>query len=64
MKVTYDKEVDILYIKLSDSPIQESSEDKPGIILDYNAEGMVVGVEILNASHNIKNPNMVELEVA
>ena len=35
MKVKYDKEVDILYIKINDKPIDESEEGKPGIILDY-----------------------------
>ncbi|MBC7510078.1 MAG: DUF2283 domain-containing protein, partial [Ferruginibacter sp.] len=43
MKVKYDKEVDILYIKLNDKPIKESDEDKPGIILDYAEDGSIVG---------------------
>lgn len=64
MKVKYDKEVDILYIKLSDSPIEESDENKPGVILDYDAKGTVVGIEILDASKKIVHPNLVELEVA
>ena len=64
MKVKYDKEVDILYIKLSDLPIKESDEDKPGIILDYAADGSVVGLEILNASIKMPHPNVLEHEVA
>jgi uncharacterized protein YuzE len=35
MKVKYDKQTDILYIRLSDIAIDESDEDKDGIILDY-----------------------------
>jgi uncharacterized protein YuzE len=64
MKVKYDKEVDILYIKLNDKPIDESDEDKPGIILDYAKDGSVVGIEILNASSKMSQPNVLEHEVA
>lgn len=64
MKVKYDKEVDILYIKLSDLPIKESDEDKPGVILDYAADGPIVGLEILNASIKMPQPNVLEHEVA
>ena len=64
MKVKYDKEVDILYIKLSDLPIKESDEDKPGVILDYAADGSIVGLEILNASVKMPQPNVLEHEVA
>ncbi len=63
MKVKYDKEVDMLYIKFSDVQISESDEDKPGIILDYAADGSVVGIEMLNASIKIPKPNIMELEV-
>lgn len=64
MKVKYDKKVDILYIKLSDLPIKESDEDKPGVILDYAADGSIVGLEILNASIKMPQPNVLEHEVA
>ena len=39
MKVKYDKETDILYIRFSDLQIDESDEDKKGVILDYSADG-------------------------
>jgi uncharacterized protein YuzE len=50
MKVTYDQEVDVLRILFSNAAIEESDEDKPGVILDYDARGNVVGIEILDAS--------------
>lgn len=56
MKVTYDSEVDVLRVLFSDARIQESDEDKPGAILDYDAAGNVVGLEILNASQRVDNP--------
>ena len=38
MKVTYDPEVDVLRILFRNAPIEESDEDKPGVILDYDKE--------------------------
>lgn len=64
MKVKYDKEVDVLYIVFSENKIKESDEDKPGIILDYDKAGAIVGIEILDASKRMKNPTKVEYEVA
>jgi uncharacterized protein YuzE len=64
MKVKYDKEQDILYFKLNNSPIFESDEDKKGVIIDYSAEGKVVGIEILNVADNVGKPNSVEYEFA
>jgi len=64
MKVKYDKEVDILYISLSDDVVFESDEDKKGVILDYSAKGNIVGIEILNASKQAGNPAKVEYEYA
>jgi uncharacterized protein YuzE len=56
MKVTYDAEVDALRILLSNAPIGESDEDKPGVILDYDKAGNIVGLEILEASKRISTP--------
>ena len=56
MKVTYDPEVDVLCILFSNAPIEESDEDKPGIIIDYDKEGNIVGLEILDASKRKDNP--------
>jgi len=63
MKVTYDPEVDVLRILLSQSLIEESDEDKPGVILDYDKDGNIVGMEVLNASKRIENPRAVEYAV-
>jgi uncharacterized protein YuzE len=50
MRLKVDKENDALYFRLDESSIMESEEVQPGIILDFNAEGKVVGIEILNLS--------------
>jgi len=63
MKVTYDPEVDVLRILFSNAAIEESDEDKPGIIIDYDKDGNVVGMEILDASKRMDNPRAVDYAV-
>ena len=64
MKIIYDPEVDILRIIFSNAPIEESDEEKPGIILDFDKSGNVVGMEVLDASKRMENPRAVEYAVA
>jgi uncharacterized protein YuzE len=64
MKVIYDQEVDVLRILFSNAAIEESDEDKPGVILDYDISGSIVGMEILDASKRMENPRSVEYAVA
>lgn len=63
MNVTYDPEVDVLRIVLSSRPIDESDEDKPGVILDYDRDGNVVGLEILAASKRVENPRSMNYAI-
>lgn len=55
MKAKYDAEVDVLTITWHDTPIEESESISPGVILDYDQTGNVIGIEILNASQKIEN---------
>lgn len=64
MKVIYDPEVDVLRILFRNAQIAESDEDKPGVILDYDKDGNVVGLEVLNASQRVENPRGVDCAVA
>lgn len=56
MKIVYDPAVDVLRILFQEVPIAESDEDDSGIIFDYDAEGNVVGLEVLSASKRVDNP--------
>ena len=49
MKIRYDAEADVVYIRLSDSQILETEETETGMLVDLDAEGKVVGLEFLNA---------------
>jgi uncharacterized protein YuzE len=64
MKITYDPVEDVLRILFSNAPIEEGDEKKPGMILDYDKDGNIVGLEILSASMRIENPRSVEYSVA
>ncbi len=53
MKVRYDEEADALYTRLRQGEYYESDEIKEGFILDYDANGNIIGIEILDASSNL-----------
>ena len=53
MRFRVDKESDALYFRLDESAVVESEEVRPGVILDFNAEGRAVGIEILNVSTRV-----------
>ena len=63
MKVTYDQEVDVLPILLSESPIHGSDEDKPGVLIDHDREGNLVWLEVLDASSRISDPRALDYAV-
>lgn len=47
MKITYDKEADALYIKLTDKKIVESEEIAENVVIDYDTENNIVGIEMV-----------------
>jgi len=53
MKVRYDEEADALYIKLREGEYHESDEIRDGFILDYDVDGNIIAIEILNASSRV-----------
>lgn len=63
MKVIYDRETDTLTVIFTDTPVAESDEDKPGVILDYDAAGNLVSLEILDASLRTRLPSQIEYQV-
>jgi len=50
MKIKFDKNSDTLYFRLDESRVVESEEVRPGVILDYDKDENVVGVEFLRVS--------------
>ena len=60
MRVRIDQSADAIYLNLTDRPIEGSEEVADGIIVDYDAEGRIVGVEILDASKRTDDPEVLK----
>ena len=62
MKLKVDREADALYLRLDDSPIVESEEVSPGVVLDFNQQIQVVGLEMMGLSKRAPQLNPQSLE--
>lgn len=62
MKMHYDQKTDALYLRLDDSKIIESAEVQPSIVLDYDANNQVVGVEILRVKERVPSADLKHLD--
>lgn len=61
--VTYDASTDTLTLRLSGRSVAESDEQTPGLIFDYDDQGRLVGIELLNVSELSDNPRSIEVTV-
>lgn len=66
MRIILDKESDALYFRLDENRIVDSEEIKPGVIVDYDANDRVVGVEFLNVSSRASKEqlNSIQFQLA
>lgn len=63
VSISYDRVADALYIRFSSEKIKESDEIADGVILDYNENGKIIGIEILNYSkRNIDLNKLINYE--
>lgn len=62
MKMHYDQQSDALYLRLDDSAIVESAEVQPGIVLDYDANNQVIGVEILRVKERLPSADLRHID--
>ena len=58
MKLKIDEQADALYLTLSDDAASGSEEVAPGIIMDYDAAGQVVGIEMLHLSKRVPHADL------
>ncbi len=58
--VAYDPEADAAYIRFSAGRVEESEEVSPGIVLDYDEDGHIVGMEVLHARRQLPPELLVE----
>ena len=59
MKLNYYADTDSLYIDLSEQPSSESREVSAGVVLDYDASGNLVGIDIDNASKKVQLEHLI-----
>ena len=64
MKLTVNREADALHLALDDGVTVESDEVAPGVILDFNAQGVVVGIEVLSLSKRTSAEKLDRIELA
>lgn len=62
MRIKIDKDSDALYFRLDESRIVESEEVRPGVILDFDEENNVVGVEFLSVSRRATREELSSLQ--
>lgn len=53
MKTLYDPDADALYVRFAAAKVVESEEVSPGVVIDFDAEGRIVGVEVLDARRHL-----------
>jgi uncharacterized protein YuzE len=63
MKIEYDRQADAMYIRLKAGIVAESEEVRPGVVLDCDAEGKVLGIEMLDVSLRTDNPRELAMEL-
>jgi len=64
VKIIYDPKTDTLTVRFKPGPVTESDESKPGVILDFDERGDLLGLEILDASRRVDQTQTVQIEVA
>jgi uncharacterized protein YuzE len=62
MRLRIDQQNDALYFRLDESEIVESEEVQPGVILDYDVNGNVIGIEMLDLSKRVSSENLKSLQ--
>jgi len=63
LKVQYDPAADAMYIRLAEGTVADSDEVREGVVLDYDASGRVLGIEVLNISQRTDNPREMAFEL-
>ena len=63
MKIEYDQQADAMYIRLRAGTVAESDEVRPGVVFDFDADGRVLGIEMLDVSECTDNPRELAMEL-
>ncbi len=62
MRIEYDQQADAMYIRLRAGAVAESDEVRPGVVFDFDDQGRVLGIEMLDVSERTDNPRELAME--
>ena len=62
MRVRFDQEADALHVRIDESPVFESEEIRPGVIIDLDQRGEVIGLEMLRVSQRLPMAELKHME--
>jgi uncharacterized protein YuzE len=62
VRVRFDQQADALYVRFDESPVIESEEIRPGVVLDLDERGEIVGIEILRVLQRLPHAQLKHLE--
>ncbi len=63
MKIEYDPKADAMYIRLIAGTVVDSDEIRPGVVFDFDKDGRVLGIEMLDVSQRTDNPRELAMEL-
>ena len=63
MKVIYDPDTDTLSLLFREGPVAESDELREGLIIDYDSDGRIISIEVLDASEHVAEPQSIAYEL-
>ena len=63
MKIEYDPKADAMYIRMRAGTVAESDEVRPGLVIDFDEDGRVLGIEMLDVSLRTDNPRELSLSL-
>ncbi|MBI4579197.1 MAG: DUF2283 domain-containing protein [Planctomycetes bacterium] len=64
MRVAHGARADTLTIEIKPGPVAESDEDKPDVIVHYDADGTLVDIQVLDASRRVDEARIIQFQVA
>ena len=64
MRLSYDQEMDALFVRFAEEPIVESEEVRPGLVVDFDAAGRIVAIEVLDAREQMTPQALADLKAA
>lgn len=63
MKIEYSKEADAIYVYFKEDFVEKSKEIEDGIVIDFDKNGQLIGIEVLDASKRFSLADIVNVNI-